>query len=603
MQRVRLSGRQEASWGAAVVLAVCVGLYGCGATETEDVGGSSSQAGARPSPIAQNSDTIPPSIPTSVVARAVSPSQVGVSWSPSSDNVAVSEYRVYRDGVIVAAVGATSYQDSGLAASTTYFYSVRAVDQAGNVSWQSATVIVTTPATLDNAAPSTPTGLTASAISASRVDLGWLPSVDNVGVTGYRVSRNGTPLVTLGNVTSYVDLSVGGALTYIYTVQALDASGNVSGFSAPASATTPGDTISPTVPTGLVANAASTSQIALSWSAATDNVGVASYRIYRNTALIATLGNVTAFQDSGLSPSTTYTYNVAAADAAGNVSGLSTAASATTLAAPDTTPPSPPTTIVATAVSNSEIGLTWSGAADNVAVTGYRVFRNGVLVASLGSSTTYQDIGLAASTTYTYRVRAVDMAGNVSAQSAAASATTQAVPDLSPPTVPTGFTATTISSSRIDLSWTASTDNIAVIGYRIYRNGVLLATASGSATSYQSTGLSPGTMYAYYVDAIDGAGNASPPSAIASATTLAVNTATLAWDAVTYPSLGGYRVYYGTAPGVYLQPVGSGISVGNVTTFTVTGLTSGTRYYFVVTAFDTSNNESAFSNEVFKDIP
>ena len=143
---------------------------------------------------------------------------------------------------------------------------------------------------------------------------------------------------------------------------------------------------------------------------------------------------------------------------------------------------------------------------------------------------------------------------------------------------------------------------MAVTGYRVYRNGVFLATL-GNVTTYESAGLSASTAYTYNVDAIDAAGNASSISATANATTLAPNTAILAWDAVTHPNLSGYRVYYGTAPGTYLQPVGSGVNVGNVTSFTVTGLTSGTRYYFAVTAFDTSNNESTFSNEVFKDIP
>ncbi|HUU71603.1 MAG TPA: fibronectin type III domain-containing protein [Burkholderiales bacterium] len=79
-------------------------------------------------------------------------------------------------------------------------------------------------------------------------------------------------------------------------------------------------------------------------------------------------------------------------------------------------------------------------------------------------------------------------------------------------------------------------------------------------------------------------------------------TAILAWDAVTHPDLSGYRVYYGTASGQYLQAPGHGISVGNVTTQTLTGLSSATRYYFTVTSVDTSGNESGFSNEVFKDI-
>jgi hypothetical protein len=83
--------------------------------------------------------------------------------------------------------------------------------------------------------------------------------------------------------------------------------------------------------------------------------------------------------------------------------------------------------------------------------------------------------------------------------------------------------------------------------------------------------------------------------------TLAATAATLAWDAVIAANLSGYRVYYGTAPGTYLQLPGQGLSVGNVTTHTVTGLSSGTRYYFAVSAFDSSGNESPYSNEVFKD--
>ena len=79
--------------------------------------------------------------------------------------------------------------------------------------------------------------------------------------------------------------------------------------------------------------------------------------------------------------------------------------------------------------------------------------------------------------------------------------------------------------------------------------------------------------------------------------------ATLEWDAVNFPTLSGYRVYYGTASGAYLQASGTGINVGNVTTFTVTGLGNGARYFFAVTAYDSSNNESGYSNEVFKDIP
>ena len=81
------------------------------------------------------------------------------------------------------------------------------------------------------------------------------------------------------------------------------------------------------------------------------------------------------------------------------------------------------------------------------------------------------------------------------------------------------------------------------------------------------------------------------------------NSASLAWDPVTATNLSGYRLYYGTAPGSYQQAYGQGISVGNVTAYTLMGLSNGTRYYFAVTAVDTSGNESAYSNEAYKDIP
>ena len=90
----------------------------------------------------------------------------------------------------------------------------------------------------------------------------------------------------------------------------------------------------------------------------------------------------------------------------------------------------------------------------------------------------------------------------------------------------------------------------------------------------------------------------------ASATTQASgSTAILEWEASSSQNVVGYRIYYGNAPGTYLQPLGQGVNAGNATTFTVTGLTSGTRHYFVATAYDASNNESIYSNEVFKDMP
>src|SRR5882762_728300 len=278
------------------------------------------------------------------------------------------------------------------------------------------------------------------------------------------------------------------------------------------------DTTAPSVPGGLTAVAASSSQINLSWTASTDDVGVTGYRVFRAGTLLATLGAVTTYQSTGLTPSTSFSYTVQAFDAAGNASAQSAAGSATTQAAPDTTAPSVPGALTAVAASSSQINLSWSASTDNVGVTGYRVFRAGTLLATLGAVTTYQNTGLTPSTSYSYTVQAIDAAGNASAQSAPASATTKAALDTTAPSVPGGLAAVAASSSQIKLSWSASTDNVGVAGYKVFRNGVQIATTS--ALTYTNTGLLPATTYSFAVAAFDAAGNSSAQSAAVSKRTL-----------------------------------------------------------------------------------
>ena len=373
------------------------------------------------------------------------------------------------------------------------------------------------------------------------------------------------------------------------------------GNSGPATWSNPApiDTAPPSQPNGLTAVATSMSSASLAWGAATDNMGVTGYIVHRNGTQIAT-STTTTFADTGLSAGTTYTYAVAARDAAGNVSNAASA-SVTTASAPDTTPPSQPTGFTAVAAGSTGANLSWTASTDNVGVTGYVIRRNGTQIAT-PTATSFADTGLSAGTTYTYTVVARDAAGNVSS-AATASVTTASAPDTTPPTQPTGFTAVAAGSTGANLSWTASTDNVGVTGYIVRRNGTQVATPT--ATSFADTGLSAGTTYTYTVAARDAAGNVS--GAISASVTTAPpppsNSVSLQWDPVTVPNLSGYRVYFGNAPGTYLQALGQGISVGNITTHTVLGLSSATRYYFVVTATNTLNQESVYSNEVFKDIP
>jgi chitodextrinase len=294
------------------------------------------------------------------------------------------------------------------------------------------------------------------------------------------------------------------------------------------------DTQPPTNPSNLTATAVSTSQINLSWTASTDNVGVTGYLVESCSGAgcttfsqIATVTGTT-FNNTALAASTPYSYRVRATDAAGNLSGYSSVASATTLA-PDTQPPTSPSNLTATAVSTSQINLSWTASTDNVGVTGYLVERcTGAGCTTFSqiaavTGTSFNNTGLAASTPYSYRVRATDAAGNLSGYSNVAGATTLA-PDTQPPTNPSNLTATAASSGQINLAWTASTDNVGVTAYLVERcQGAGCSTfaqiGSTGSTSYIDTGLSASTSYSYRVRATDAAGNLSGYSNVAGATT------------------------------------------------------------------------------------
>ena len=181
----------------------------------------------------------------------------------------------------------------------------------------------------------------------------------------------------------------------------------------------------------------------------------------------------------------------------------------------DTFSPAPavPTGLQLTLAAKS-INLTWNAVTDNAGVTGYDVYRNGSLLAT-AAGPSYSDTTVVPGTTYTYAVAAFDAAGNVSAPSATES---MAFSDTTPPTQPTKL-ALTPATTSIALKWTASTDNVGVSGYRIYRGSTLIATVKGNVTTYTSTGLKANTTYSYHLVAFDAAGNLSKASATVSAKT------------------------------------------------------------------------------------
>jgi len=272
----------------------------------------------------------------------------------------------------------------------------------------------------------------------------------------------------------------------------------------------------PTV-SGLNATSTSPTSVNLAWTMSSDSA-VAGYKIYQNGSQIATVTPISAvsYLAGGLTPNTVYIFGVGAFNSAETASTATT--SITTLS--DATAPSVPVISSATPVSPNQINLIWSSSTDNVAVLGYKVYRDDGQIATT-SGLSLADSGLATSTLYKYNVSAYDATGNVSATSSSVSATTLATstPDTTAPTSPINLAANAVGASQINLNWTTSTDNIAVTGYKVYRNGNFISNSTSA--SYNDTGLLATTTYSYNVIAFDAAGNLSATSSTASATTLA----------------------------------------------------------------------------------
>jgi chitodextrinase len=231
---------------------------------------------------------------------------------------------------------------------------------------------------------------------------------------------------------SFVDNNNGGAVSYhtdsstIQNTWTSDAPLDSFGEIDASFIEKPSNVQPPATPTSLTA-LGSVGGTTLNWTAATEKAGVALYNIYRSTTpgfaptRGTRIGQATSTAYTDFAPAGTYYYVVTAEDRNGNISVPSSEAGARVAA--DNIPPSAPLNLIATPISSSRINLSWTASTDDVAVAGYRVFRNGSLIAT-SRSTSYVDTGLSPSTTYTYTVTAIDPSGNVSPASPGANATT-----------------------------------------------------------------------------------------------------------------------------------------------------------------------------------
>ncbi len=412
--------------------------------------------------------------------------------------------------------------------------------------------------------------------------------------------------VTTGTSFQVTELTADTA--YSFTVYARDGATNTSVASDPENVTTSSelDTEAPSAPTNLLASNITQTTVDLSWDASTDNVAVTSYDVYQGATNIGSVTTGTSFQVTELTADTAYSFTVYARDGATNTSVASDPENVTTLSELDTEAPSAPTNLLASNITQTTVDLSWDASTDNVAVTSYDVYQGATNIGSVTTGTSFQVTELTADTAYSFTVYARDGATNTSVASDPENVTTLSELDTEAPSAPTNLLASNITQTTVDLSWDASTDNVAVTSYDVYQGSTNIGSVT-TGTSFQVTELTADTAYSFTVYARDGATNTSVASDPENVTTLSEldteapskptnllasnitqTTVDLSWDASTdNVAVTSYDVYQGST------------NIGSVTTgtsFQVTELTADTAYSFTVYARDDATNTSDPSN-------
>lgn len=354
----------------------------------------------------------PPNDPTSLVANAPAFNQVTLTWTDNSNNEFGFKLERSLDNISFNQIGGnlpantTNYTDNTVTANTTYYYRVRSYIGTINSNY-SNTATITTPSVALN----TPSGLTATAVSSSRINLAW---VDNeINEQGYKIERSldGTNFIEIAsnlsaNATNYSDLSLSPGTLYYYRVRCY-----LGGVDSPYSNITQATTfVIIGTPTTLTASAASATSINLAW---TDNAtNENGYKVERSsdglvfTEIASSLpANSNSYSDIGLSSSILYFYRVRAFNGTVNSNYSNTAQATPTVTI------ATPTSLQANAVSPTQINLAWTDNSSNEA--GFRIERStdGINFTDLGgglpiNATTFEDGGLIPNTTYFYRIKA-----------------------------------------------------------------------------------------------------------------------------------------------------------------------------------------------------
>jgi len=515
----------------------------------------SSEAVATPTTSSKPLENIVPNAPTSLTATDISPTSNRLTWTqPAANNgPPVVGYKIefrIESGTfttLVANTGntTTTSTHSNLSTNTKYTYKISAINSVGNSTASneaSATPKTTSSIPTSNISPNPPRTLNAVPGGPTRIILSWKEPLPNnsPSVTGYKIefktsSGNYTQLATTGPVTSFVHDNLKEGTLYTYRVYAI----NSAGTSLPSEVISakPGQT---TVPTNLIADDISPTEILLTWNAPSQTYGsnIVGYIIQKQFAggvydtIKDTNDITTSYKVTGLKTGTEYIYVVKARYSIGTTSDVSNTATATpTLSskpASQFTVSSPPTGLSATAISSIQIDLIWNSPTSDGGsqITGYKIeykiagdlsYSN--LVSNTGNATTkYSHTGLKTGTKYTYRVYAINSVG-ASSPSNEVSATPIISDSSTPkenPSPPRSLVATAVSQNQINLSWQAPTNDGGdpISGYKIEaREGTdnyKVVSSNVGKTVYSHTGLTPDTTYHYRISAINSIGTSNP---------------------------------------------------------------------------------------------
>ncbi len=379
------------------------------------------------------SDSVAPTAPSNVRAIGATAQQVDLTWDPVSDSSGVKEYRIVRadNGRERIAVTNRFYDTMDVTAGVTYAYTVLAVDGAGNVSPPSEPVTVQTPVfdsaacAIDSTAPTQPSNLRATVVTATAITLEWDPATDagGCGLAGYHLLRDGQDTGISVAGTTVTEDGLEPNQSYVYSIVARDNASNDSVASAGLDVATlarPVLTQNPcemSAPRDLHGTAKSDTTVSIAWGPpAEDCDDLQHYLIYRGATVVGQTAG-TSFTVSNLMPLTTYFFRVRAYGSDEETSPSSNGYSVKTDAPPDTTPPTVPTNLVVTNRTPTAVHVAWAASTDagGSGLKEYRVFLDDVLVGPT-TGLGYTLPPMSPSAPHKVDVRAVDYAGNASAK-------------------------------------------------------------------------------------------------------------------------------------------------------------------------------------------